>query len=334
MTMNATYHKLINLLPLDTPLSLLIDPCNVCNFQCKFCPTGDKELLKSVCRPKGMMEYELFCKIIDDVAEFNKKVKKINIYKDGEPFLNKDTCKMINYAKKKGVAESIETTSNGSLIDETTAINIIDSGLDAIRISVEHINDQGYQDITKTFSDYDTIRKNISFLFNEKQKRNSSLKIHVKIIDVNLSEAQKEIFLNHFSPISDSINIDTLMGWSSTEKKDFLLGKDVDTGMDSKSEIKKDRSICPEPFKTLSINVNGDVSICCVDWAMTTVIGNVKNESLLDIWNGERIKTFRRTHLDGNRVKLKACSNCQYVQGANVLSDLDNYAGELKEIYN
>ena len=93
------FDKLITLLPLDTPLSLLIDPSNICNFQCKFCPTGDKELLKSVNRPKGMMEYDLFCKIVDDIAGFNKKIRKIDIYKDGEPFLNKDVCRMIKYGR-------------------------------------------------------------------------------------------------------------------------------------------------------------------------------------------------------------------------------------------
>ena len=333
MTINSTYNKLITLLPLDTPLSLLIDPSNICNFQCKFCPTGDKELLKSVNRPKGMMEYDLFCKIIDDTAEFNKKIRRINIYKDGEPFLNKDVCKMISYAKKKNVAESIETTSNGSLIDEKTAIDIINSGLDVIRISVEHVNNQGYKDITKTFSDYETIKKNIKFLFEEKERRNSHLKINVKIIDVNLSEAEKETFLNDFSQISDSVYIDTLMGWSSTDKKDFLLGKEVNTGMDSKNQLKKDRVICPEPFKTLSINFNGDVSICCVDWAMDTVIGNVKDEHLKDVWNGEKMKFFRKTQIEGKRNELKSCSNCQYIQGLNVLSDLDNYADELKKYY-
>jgi len=279
------------------------------------------------------MEYELFCKIIDDITGFNKKIKKINIYKDGEPFLNKDVCKMINYAKNKNIAESIETTSNGSLIDENTATDIINSGLDAIRISVEHINDKGYQDITRTFSNYETIKKNVSFLFKEKERRNSCLKIQVKIIDVNLSKEEKETFLNDFSSISDSINIDTLMGWSSTEKKDFTLGADVNTGMDSQSNIKKDRLVCPEPFKTLSINFNGDVSICCVDWSMATTVGNVKNESLPDIWNGQRIRDFRKTHIEGQRNKLKACSNCQYIQGINELSDIDNYTDKLKNIY-
>ena len=61
-----------------------------CNFRCTFCPTGDYELLKSVSRPLGVMPYELFCKIIDDLKEFPEKLKSLRLYKDGEPFLNKN----------------------------------------------------------------------------------------------------------------------------------------------------------------------------------------------------------------------------------------------------
>lgn len=332
MTANFKYEKLITLLPLDTPLSLLIDPTNLCNFQCKFCPTGDKKLLKSVNRPSGMMDYKLFCKIIDDASGFNKKIRRINVYKDGEPFLNKEVCEMIHYAKIKGVAESIETTTNAALIDEEIAFNIVNSGLDAIRISVEHVNDEGYKNITQTFSDYEKIKKNVGFLFKEKEKRNSDLKVNVKIIDVNLSKEEKQKFFDDFSPISDYVHIDTLMGWSNADKKDFTLGKEVDTGMNSETPLKADRIICPEPFKTLSINFNGEVSICCVDWAMSTVIGNVKEENLVDIWNGAKLKEFRKIQVSGKRKDLKPCSNCQYIQGLNVLSDLDDYADELNKI--
>lgn len=333
MKNKVKFDKLITLLPLATPLSILIDPSNLCNFQCKFCPTGDKELLKSVNRPKGMMSYELFCKIIDDMKGFSKKIRKMDIYKDGEPFLNKDACKMIKYAKEKGVADSIQTTSNGALIDENLAIEIIESGLDVLRISVEHVSNEGYQEITRTFSDYEKIIKNIKFLFEEKVRRKSHLKIFVKILDVNLSESEKETFLKDFTPISDIINIDTLMGWSGTDKKDFTLGMDVNTGMNSENILKKDRLICPEPFKTLAINFNGEVSICCVDWAMATIVGNVQDENLIDIWNGERLNIFRKMQIQGRRKDLNACSDCQYIQGLNPLSDLDACSDELKKYY-
>ena len=328
--------RLIELLPLGTPLSILIDPCNICNFKCTFCPTSDAKLLKSVGRPKGIMDFNLFCKIIEDIKEFKEKIKRLHLYKDGEPFLNKDLSSMISCAKQSNVADYIETTTNASLISKNVAKEIIEAGLDVIRISIEHINDDGYKKVTGSFSDYEMIRKNVEYLFNLKQKMNSSLKIHAKIIDVGLSDSEKHKFIQDFSNISDSINIDTLMGWSNSDIKDFTLGNEstIKTNIDSNYFLKKDRKVCPEPFKTMSINFNGLVSVCCVDWSLGTVIGDVNNESLFNIWNGEKLQRFRILHLSQQRNQIKACSNCHYIQGMRPISDLDGYTEDLLKVYN
>ena len=95
------------LLPLPLPLSMFIDPVNLCNFRCTFCPTGDFELLGKFKRPKGSMKYDLYTKIIDDLQFMcktnNKRLYRLHLYKDGEPLLNKNIRNMIAYAKEKKV---------------------------------------------------------------------------------------------------------------------------------------------------------------------------------------------------------------------------------------
>lgn len=327
------YRKLAEVLPLPGPFTIHVDPTNRCNFKCTFCPTGDFDLLKSVQRPKGDMSIELFVKIIDDIAEFDKKVKRLHLYKDGEPFLHRDLGAMIGYAKNKDVAESVETTTNGSLLTQKRAVEIIEAGLDQIRISVYHVTNQGYQQLTETFSNYERVRQNVELLFNEKTRRGSHLRIHTKIIDVKLSEQEKEKFKTDFGPISDTININNLMGWSLSGSKDFTLGYPTTGGDDGTSPLKKDRKVCPDPFKTMSVNFNGLVSICCVDWSLGTIVGDVRTERLVDIWNGEKLHRFRMLHLTGQRQRIPACANCQYLQGMHPMTDLDDHAAELAKVY-
>lgn len=45
--------------------------------------------------------------------------------------------------------------------------------------------------------------------------------------------------------ISDSLNIETLMGWSKSEEKDFTLGKAVEYGMSGAVQLKGDRKVYP-----------------------------------------------------------------------------------------
>lgn len=256
-TGNEGYKKLSEILPLEAPLSLIIDPSSVCNFMCSFCPTGDRSLLSSVGRKVGIMPFPIFKHVVDGVIGFKGKIEKLYLYKDGEPFVNEDFSKMVAYAKKMKIARSVETTSNGSLITKERAREVVDAGLDAIRISVEHVSDSGYKKFTKTFSDYKKIRKNVAFLYKLKCKRNSSLKIHAKILDINLTADEKKRFLSDFSPISDSVGVDTVIGWSLSGKKDFKMGLLPTTGMDGITPLKIGRKVCPQPFKTMSVNFDG-----------------------------------------------------------------------------
>ena len=325
--------NLRDVIPLETPYSIVIDPSNLCNFKCSFCPTGDEELLKKNRRPRGNMPLSLFQKVIDDISGFRDSLKALWLVKDGEPLMNPDFGKMIRYAKERKISEIIKTTTNASLLDRGRSVELIESGLDYIRISIEQVTDEGYQRITRNYSDYARIRRNVETLFNEKIRRKSGLTVHVKILDIDLTEMEKEKFFDGFKDISDSLNIETLMGWSRSEEKDFTLGRTVVSGMSGGNKLKKNRKICPEPFKTLSVNFNGEVSVCCVDWSMGTVIGDAVNESLVDIWNGNQLYQFRMKQLKGNRKTIPCCAKCQYLQGIPFISDIDGVAHQLIERY-
>lgn len=323
------YKNLSEILPLDTPLSIMIDPSNLCNFKCIFCPTGNSKLLKQIRRPKGMMDFELYCKIIEDISKFENKLKYLQLYKDGESFLNKNLGRMISYAKNKDVTEVISIVSNGSLISKDRALEIIDSGLDEIKISIEHTSDEGYKKITKKNYNYSSIRENVRFLYMEKARRKANLKIYTKILDTGLSEEEKQTFYNDFEEISDTINIESLMGWSDSEKEDFTLGFNTNVGMDGHTKLKP-RNVCPEPFKRMAINFDGTVSVCCVDWTHGMVVGDVTNENLVDIWNGEKLYDFRLLHLTNLKNEIEACRNCKYILGMSSASHIDNVANELR----
>lgn len=329
MTVAEPFYKS---LPLDTPWTLMIDPTNKCNFQCTFCPTGDAELLKSAQRPLGMMSHELFCKIIDDLRDFKSKVRSLRLFKDGEPFLNRNLLSMLRYAKQAEVADELYIISNGSLITKDNAIGLLEAGLDRLRISVEHVSSEKYKQITRTYGNYERIVANVKFLFEERNRRGSKLFINPKILDTGLTDAEKQKFRDDFGPISDEQTIETLMGWSDSASKDWTLGTNPVYGIDSRSVI-SNINVCNEPFKGLAINSDGTVSVCCVDWSHGTLVGDVKIERLIDIWNGEKLAHFRMQHLQGKRHLIKACADCQYLKGHKPFWHLDAHVNEITPLF-
>jgi radical SAM protein with 4Fe4S-binding SPASM domain len=320
------------MLPLSVPLSLHIDPSNSCNFRCSFCPTGRRDLLAEVKRPQGLMAPELFFRIIDQVHAMTRthrrKIKKLHLYKDGEPLLNPHFFALAAYAKSKGVADEVSTTTNGSLLNESVIDKLIDCRIDSVRISIEQVTDAGYARITGTRARYDAIRENVARLFHAKKTRRSGLRIIAKITDCGLSADEKATFIRDFSPIADEVRIDTLMGWSASDRADFTLGHHVDTGMDGSSPI-VDRECCPEPFSSLAINFDGSVSVCCVDWSHGTIVGDARHQDLESIWNGERLRAFRLKHLTGRRQEIPVCAHCHYLKGKHPLTDLSGKKAEV-----
>jgi radical SAM protein with 4Fe4S-binding SPASM domain len=313
-----------------------IDPSNVCNFRCAFCPTGDKELLASVKRPIGMMDFDLFVRIIDQLAGMvgatGRPLSILHLYKDGEPFLNKRFPEMAAYAKQAGVARLVATTTNASLLTEDLSRKLIDGGIDQVRVSIIHLGSERYKELTQSWSDYERILTNVGFLFHEKKRSRRGPTVLVKINDTGLTAEEREKFRSDFQSISDELRIDSLMGWSLSETKDFTLGVEVSTGMDGVSPL-RERQVCPEPFSRLAVNFDGQVSICCVDWSFGTVVGDLRRETLSEVWNGDRLRRFRISHLSGRRSEIAACARCQYMTGETPLRDLDAHAGRLLALY-
>src|SRR3989344_2394303 len=107
--------KLETVIPLSVPFIINVDPSDKCNLRCKYCPTADHELMRKTSgRNFGGMDFNLFKKIIDDICEFERPIKVLRLYKDGEPLSHPRFPEMVRYAKEKKCSEKIDTTTNAS----------------------------------------------------------------------------------------------------------------------------------------------------------------------------------------------------------------------------
>jgi len=309
-------HKVI---PLSTPLALFIDTGNGCNLKCSFCPTGDKDLLRKVGRQVKVMSIELFRKIIDDLRSFENKIKIINLYKDGEPLVNRHFPEMVRELKASKVAEKITTKTNGLLITGDNFLDIANCGLDEIGISVIAPHAEGYLRIAGVKMDYEKFLVNIGQFYRNK----GQCKVYVKMADAGFTKAEIQKFYLDFEDKCDFIAIENLHGWSMSDVKDFTLGTEKKSfdGVELTNKV-----ACPWPFYEMGINSNGTVGLCNDDWAHKTLIGDVRLESLQNIWNGRRMFEMRKMHLEGRRCENEACSNCYYITCAPDNIDLHREA--------
>jgi len=219
---NENRHRLEEVLPLETPYSLFIDPCNLCNFRCRFCAmqTSGEELNYK----KQLMPMELYRKIIDDICEFPDKLKMLRISQHGEPLLHPELPEMIRYAKQKGVSEFIEIVTNGSKLNPQLNRQLVESGLDRVRISIEEVSEEGYHQIAGVNIDFDQLVANIKDLYEQSEHEDGGLEIYVKTVDAAVGTKEKEdVFYQLFGGICHKIWIDHIVpvwsGWNELSER-------------------------------------------------------------------------------------------------------------------
>lgn len=309
--------NLQDVIPLETPFHIFIDPSSGCNFRCKFCFNRNKD--KSTSK---VMEFDLFKKIISDLKEFKSKLKVLRMYKDGEPLVNKRLPEMIAYAKKMDVAESIDFTTNGSLLNPKKNLELIAAGVDAINISVEGLSSEKYFEVSGVKIDFNKFVENIRHLY----KNRKNCRIHIKTTDINIQNEEKKYY-EVFGDICDEISIEKVVPiWPNIDISDVKA--DFNEGLYSQQV--SDIQVCPYIFYSMSINSNGSVSSCFIDWEHSNIIGDVRNSSVMEIWNGEAMRELKIAHLKMQKDRYDICSKCNQLKFATI-DNIDNYANELLE---
>lgn len=291
-------------IPIATPYVLFVDPASACNFRCPFCPTGHLKMIKDTGRFQGVLKYDLFTKIIDDLAEFDEPIRVLRLYKDGEPFLNNNLARMVDYAKKSGYVDYIDTTTNASLMTPERAGPVIEAGLDKINISIDGMTNESYKKFTGFDMDFDALIENVKWLYNNK----GNCEIVIKVPDELITEPQRQEFLDTFGDYCDRIFIENFAPCWPEFDVEAHTGVKITKGIYQQEITPTDT--CPYIFYGFSVSPDGLASSCFLDWGRKLVIGDVNDQSLKDIWNSDKMNALRLQHLEGKRSENPVCSNC------------------------
>lgn len=286
-------YDLLSQIPVPSPFIIYIEPSGVCNLRCKFCPQAveDKTIKKSV------MSFDTWVKAIDDIATFPRRLKVLRVCGNGETLVNRDIVPMLIYAKSIDITERIELVTNGTLLTDHLATEL-PRYADRIVVSVYDLDNQ-------------RLLENVRKLYEHRRK----CILHVKTTTDVAKDAEQ--FYKQYGDWCDEIFIEHLVPmWPQF---DGVVGPDESRY--GGALVK--RRICSQIFKGMQVQADGEVVPCCVDWRRVNVIGNINTESLMDIWNGEKLKRLREEHLAGNKANVEPCRDCQM----NDYCDVDNIDG-------
>jgi radical SAM protein with 4Fe4S-binding SPASM domain len=258
----------------------------------------------------SLFEFKKICRDI----RVGGRLRVLRFYLMGEPLLNPHLSEMIDVATKMKLAERTELTTNGILLNKEKSLSIINSGLDYLRISISSVYQRRLEDVTRTNTKVVQIYKNIKEFKRIRDLTGSSKPfLYIKMLD-SLNNRENSRFLDMYQTLADEAVIEKPMNWDGYNNYDLLQvtykGKQV---QNTDELYVYPKSICPFPFYTLVINVNGDVTVCCVDWNKGTKIGNVFKSTLKSIWNGDKMRDLQCMHILGKRSLNHSCKNCSFL---------------------
>lgn len=307
-----------DVIPLRTPFLVFFDPSSVCNFSCKFCPTGHKNMVKKY-RIPTIIRPSSFKKVIDDLCELPDPIKVLRLYKDGEPMVNPWFTDIVKYAKQTQRFLQIDTTTNASYLSLIDVEELVTCGLDKIFISIQGMNSETYEKFCNYKVDFDMMVKVIYHLYENKGK----MQIYIKTVYQNLQPGEEELFFRTFGWCSDRIFIEhTAPCWPDFEVPD------VDCACGIYGNRLSAVQVCPYVFYSMSINSDSTVSACFLDWKHQMILGDLKRDKFKDIWQGELHRSIQKDMLEMKRNSLYECGKCGQLTHC-APDNIDPYAKEI-----
>ncbi len=281
------YPKL-RLLP-DFPDHVDIETTNACNMKCPMCYRDKiwKQRFNFKDKSMGFLDFDLYKKIIDECAAHG--TFSIRLSWRGEPLVHPRVVDLVKYAKEKGI-KSVSTLTNGLNLDEKLARELIDAGIDWISNSFDGTG-KVYESIRAPAKYDEAIErlKTIQRIKKEKGLKKPVLKVQTVFAAI---KDNPEEYYNALGPIVDEIAVN--------DTQDHSL----------KIKDQNPHYYCPVPWQRLVITWNGDVVQCINDFNERNIVGNVRTQTITEIWNGPEMSKVRELILKKERLKLLACTEC------------------------
>lgn len=272
----------------EYPLLVDIELSSLCNLTCAMCYTITDQFKQQVNGTR--MEWDLYQKIIDEIGG---KVTAIRLSLRGEATLHPKFIEAIKYSKDKGIKE-VSTLTHGGKLTLPYFTKMVEAGIDWITVSADGVGEV-YERVRKPLKFNDLLDK----LKAIKQFKDAhGLKrpvIKVQGIWPAIAESGVAVYYDAFEACTDLVAFNPLIDYLSN-----------DTEIEYLEEF-----TCPQQYQRLVIGADGLVMKCSNDEENRELIGDIKKETVHQVWHGEKMQAVRAMHLQPRGFMQSAvCRRC------------------------
>lgn len=290
------------------PVLYNLETTNACNMRCEMCPrttmmtrpveTMDQETFERVARQlrpwteAEWSEWEAFAQRAygvapDDCSEnhyFLYVIPKVLVLHGyGDPLLDKRMASRVNFLNQQGVPTYF--SCNPANIDLDRVTEMFKAGLGYIKFSLESTDDELHKQVRGQASNFSQSYRDILELFERKARLGLDTTIVITMLNLG-----KPWQMEQFAKLKEAF--DGTGAYVYLKSQDQLWYND--TQMQTRSIHWLE--FCQFPWSSMTIKSNGQAVQCVEDFNNEIILGDVRQQSLGDIWNGAAYRQFRRDH--------------------------------------
>lgn len=299
------------------PYALTLDPSSYCNLRCPFCPTGQRNHLRS----SAHLPLDRFKRLMDELGPY---LFWVELYNWGEPFLNRDLVPMLEHMARYQIVSVISTNLDFPL-SEGLIEQLVVSGLSTLIVSADGVSQASYERY-RVGGHLDRVLGNMKMIVAAKQRVGSAAP---RIVWRFLVFRHNEHEIEQARSMAEEMGVELELGapyiaiaqepyrdWISTIPQ-FNLYPSVTSGVQAEPSPTAQQGsasdACDWLWMSAAVNANESVSPCCGIWEERHDFGQIGAGGFRTLWNGERYRaarTFMRTGVSSGLNLI--CEQCPF----------------------
>lgn len=245
------------------------------------------------------MPMERAKQLIDEIAHMDC-VPSVQPHIYTEPFANDDLREIIQECLDNHICMSI--ISNGILLNRDW-LNFLIQKLDrryTLSFSLDAVTQDTYEKVRGNF-ELKKIEEKINYLIDNRGDSGPRVGVNFSVEEDNYAEVKS--FLDKWKYKVDAVRVNTVFDFN--KKIPLRFRQDIDDG----------NTKCAYLDEVMTIDADGEVRTCQYDAFGDTALGNVFEEGILNVWNGEKMSELRRKQKYGELEAGSFCYGCEASKG-------------------
>ncbi len=272
---------------------------NVCGLSCSFCPT--KEL------PSRQMDLDFFESVVMQAKAYTKE---ITCHVVGDPLTLSNLSEYLDIIHKHGLKAML--TTSGYFLKKQSYDTLFHPCVKQINISLNSFNKN---DTLLTFDQYITP---VLALCHAKLERKEELFINLRVWNLDEMMSEREFNETLFSKLSNAFAVTLDLDAIYHEKpKSIRLDSKILVHFDNYFEWPSLNNknygdgTCQGLQSHIAILASGKVVPCCLDCDGVIELGDLHNESLIEILQTQRTVNMLNGFKEGKAME-ELCQKCSY----------------------